>query len=1218
MPPTRRRSVVSARFLRPVDLVDLHVTAVGARLKTTNRGTTLVADGDPGHLIITFAFQHLGEQAYPQTLVSPAPSGFARHRAAQPSRLVYDLPPTFEMAWNGKELLHTLPTLRLRVVPLATPGPDSYPEDESPASGPRDFVLPPWVITPPVVGTLPLHGRRRVEAAVVDAVQSRLVRGRTRHVGRGAITRVGGRGRLVPEPIPIGPVRPRPGPKPRPRVPAADETALEVPYRLIVSPSAEQGAFAHEVAPVVAPGDDARVELWATRLTTRLEDEDAGFLGHTDAEVQRVVRAVWSPDLESDDAASNTDVALFSTNPIDRRSLVRQSASTHEGVTPIPFRVTTLSLSALGAWVDWRGAWDTTAYGAPQGWAGDVTDVSSYRHVAQMGRDSYVRLTYPGFLFPFGHRCEWVKLTERKVDEDTRTAYLRQRYFIVLKDTTRAWTERDTPLSQVTLEPLVTPDLDPIPAEADPGGDNTTPVSPFFPRRGNVDFRWDILGIDQAGDTVTLSAPLLFVPDAWVKTQRATQTPTEVAADVSGQWAPRSTIGAGGQQVSYAVPAAYGDTQLETNTLTWAGHLDTAAFTSRPFLERSNAVVPSLRHLAGQAPGVDLEFATAFLADDPGDDEERSARAPGFGPVNPSGLFLRLASAPVSVDFTSGSDRSGGFVTPNLSVKALSRSLGAVGDDGTTAGGLLDGQFDPTTFLGDALPKLFGLFSLVDLIEAFTGEELDLSDAPSFITDALDTISMIATQVERLKTAIEDTRQRLEDDLAAAAEMHQGAISAIEDAQAELEAVATDLLDKLTALGAALAHLLDDPAAADQAADAAADLAGSLEGLRPVVNHPRLPAAVRSELSKPLEALISALSVMEDVLDAIDQFVEGILDPPESVSARFEWRPPIGSWPGEPPDAVFHAKDPHGFSLAVEVRASTSGPPSADVSAELRDFALVLLPGEPLMAMNFSRIGFRVGSNTKPEVDVVFGGMEFLGALGFIETLRRMIPFDGFADPPYVDVSPAGVTAGFDLELPNVSVGVFSLENISLGADARVPFLGDAVTVGFNFCSKESPFRLTVMCIGGGGWVALRLSPMGMVSLEMGLEAAASLSIDLGVASGSVSIAVGVYLRLEGDGGSLSGYFRIRGEVDVLGIISASITLELSLTYDFATGKMIGRASIVVEISVLFFSASVEISVERQLAGSKGDPVLADLMPPDAAGHSDAWSDYCAAFAPTA
>jgi hypothetical protein len=302
--------------------------------------------------------------------------------------------------------------------------------------------------------------------------------------------------------------------------------------------------------------------------------------------------------------------------------------------------------------------------------------------------------------------------------------------------------------------------------------------------------------------------------------------------------------------------------------------------------------------------------------------------------------------------------------------------------------------------------------------------------------------------------------------------------------------------------------------------------------------------------------------------------------------------------------------------LAIEVRAGATTPPRVDVAAELTEFRLQLLPGAPLMGLAFSRIGFRVASGGKPQVDVVFDGIEFLGPLSFIDTLRRMIPFDGFADPPFVDVSPEGVKAGFDLALPNVSVGVFSLENIALGADARVPFLGDAVTVGFYFCTKDSPFRLTVMCIGGGGWVGLRASPKGLVLLEMGLEACACLSVDLGVASGSVSISVGVYLRLEADKGLLTAYFRIRGEVDVLGLISASITLELSLTYHFETGKLIGRASLVVEVEVLFFSASVEITVERKLAGSKGDPVFRDVLPPAPDGTNADWSRYCEAFAP--
>ena len=69
---------------------------------------------------------------------------------------------------------------------------------------------------------------------------------------------------------------------------------------------------------------------------------------------------------------------------------------------------------------------------------------------------------------------------------------------------------------------------------------------------------------------------------------------------------------------------------------------------------------------------------------------------------------------------------------------------------------------------------------------------------------------------------------------------------------------------------------------------------------------------------------------------------------------------------------------------------------------------------------------------------------------------------------------------------------------------------------------------------------------------------------------------IGIYMRLEGDKGSLTGYFRLRGEVDVLGLISAAIELYLSLTYQFDTGKMSGQA-ITVQVKVLVFSGSVKI-----------------------------------------
>ena len=185
---------------------------------------------------------------------------------------------------------------------------------------------------------------------------------------------------------------------------------------------------------------------------------------------------------------------------------------------------------------------------------------------------------------------------------------------------------------------------------------------------------------------------------------------------------------------------------------------------------------------------------------------------------------------------------------------------------------------------------------------------------------------------------------------------------------------------------------------------------------------------------------------------------------------------------------------------------------------------------------------------------------------------------------------------------------------MSLGADVQVPFLGKSVTVGFNFCTRERPFTLTVMFLGGGGWFGLRISPEGLDVLELGLEAGACLAVDLGVASGSISAMIGIYLRLEGDDGSLTGYFRLRGEVDVLGLISASIELYLELRLPVPTGKMHGRATITVEVKVLVFSGSVKISAERQFAGSNGDPTFLQIMGAEA-GTSAAWTEYCLAFA---
>jgi hypothetical protein len=974
--------------------------------------------------------------------------------------------------------------------------------------------------------------------------------------------------RVAPNATPAGEATPE---RRDPEPPAPLETAIEAPYRLVVSPSA-RGAFRHASTPVGPPD---RAELWRTHLTVHpaADGEPPEAAGDP---AQRVVRALWTRDAEQDPGLPAFDQPL---TPGDRQAIVDQTHGGDPRNAGTPLEVARLELSALGAWFDWKQSWDLPA------------DVVDYRHQAFMGRDAYVRVAYPGLLFPFGHRCYLVKITEREVrHRDRPVAYLWQRWFIVLRQPTRTYppADRDDPFGQVTISPLVTPDIDRPPEDG----------QPFVPTRNGVPFPFTLTTVDRGGQVRTWAAPLLFLQAA----ERRGRTVVLGADQASARYFPVREIPGRGQTLAVAPPVRAGDTSVEVTHLVFDGAVDQAAATSRPFLTSVRAVVPAMRHLAPQAPAVDLVLAPVYLA------EGLPVRAPGAPPVpgpNAGEVVLALTSAPAAVDFTSGSDRSGGFVAPNLAVRGVSRALGAVGESGAGPSPLTAGTFDPAAFLSGAVPKLFGLFSLLDLLEAG-----GLDEAPAFVSDALDAVTRLTTEAQRLRTAVDEAQARLAAEVTAAA--HGGARAVAQRAKDELDARTAALRGHLDALVAAVGGL---PGAPAPVSDAAVALAGDLRPLLDAIGLPGVPAAVRAALTVPVQALTTLTGLAADAA-GLARMLDGAVS--GQVTARLAWRPAIRPWglPGVP--RIFAPHDPHALHVDVEVRASASAPPVVDVVAEIAGFDLNLVGdgGGGLMRLVFRRVGFHAGSAGKPEVDVVFGGIAFLGPLSFVDRLRELIPFDGFSDPPFVDVRSDGVTAGFDLTLPNVSVGVFSLENIALGADARVPFLGDAMTVGFHFCSKDAPFRLTVLCIGGGGWLVLRAAPKGLVLLELGLEAAAALSVDLGVASGSVSIAVGVYLRLEADKGLLTAYFRIRGEVDVLGLISASITLELSLTYQFETGKLIGRASLVVEVEVLFFSASVEITVERRLAGSKGDPTMLELMPPDADGANADWVAYCDAFAP--
>ena len=377
----------------------------------------------------------------------------------------------------------------------------------------------------------------------------------------------------------------------------------------------------------------------------------------------------------------------------------------------------------------------------------------------------------------------------------------------------------------------------------------------------------------------------------------------------------------------------------------------------------------------------------------------------------------------------------------------------------------------------------------------------------------------------------------------------------------------------------------------------------------------------------PRNVILSALTAVKDTLNQdLAKLVEILTG--DELTTRFDWNPEIESWPNASAP-LFRANDKKGLLVAVEAKVKRNGTssPKISVNCSLKHFDLVLIAPKSFIELNFEKIEFSVDSASKMDVDVLLSDIKFLGPLSFVETLRDLIPLNGFSDPPYLDITSKGIDAGFSISLPSICCGALNIANLSLGAGFTVPFIGEPLSVRFNFCRREQPFLLTVYGLGGGGFFGITIDPNGVQILEASLEFGAAVSIDFGMASGGVHIMAGIYFRMEQDAASLTGYFRMGGNLRVLGLISASIELYLSLTYEFSSGKCTGRAQLTIEVSVFLFSASVTISCERKIAGSNGDPTLRQMLGyrPDLSLNEEldliddesvqyAWREYLEAF----
>lgn len=311
-----------------------------------------------------------------------------------------------------------------------------------------------------------------------------------------------------------------------------------------------------------------------------------------------------------------------------------------------------------------------------------------------------------------------------------------------------------------------------------------------------------------------------------------------------------------------------------------------------------------------------------------------------------------------------------------------------------------------------------------------------------------------------------------------------------------------------------------------------------------------------------------------------------------------------------------------GTAATLDLTATITTPrgdPSGSTSVvvgDLQHFTVALLDGAKFLEVRFDRLRFQAETGKKTDVDVEIREVVFAGALEFVNDLKDYLTYSsgGFS----IELQPTQLQAGFELPLPSITLGIFALQNLTFAAGTTIPFTGKPIRFRFGFNTVDNPFLVSVMIFGGGGFFELAIGADGVESFQASLEFGVVAVLDFGVASGSISVTAGIYLAIgvenapdnpEGEA-ELTGFIKLKGEVEVLGIISLGIFMKASFTYiPKPVNKAIVKAVIIVEVDVWPFSGEVEIEYEKKFGGSS-DPTFGQSL------SEQQWIEYTAAFAP--
>jgi hypothetical protein len=365
---------------------------------------------------------------------------------------------------------------------------------------------------------------------------------------------------------------------------------------------------------------------------------------------------------------------------------------------------------------------------------------------------------------------------------------------------------------------------------------------------------------------------------------------------------------------------------------------------------------------------------------------------------------------------------------------------------------------------------------------------------------------------------------------------------------------------------------------------------------------------------------------------------------PDKVQTTLHWQPdlqilnnnPSLTDPPAPDQPPIITTTDTALTIDAQIVSPLDGTdPTFTVTGTLTNFGLNLLS---VIVVTFDRVQFTIQRGKKPDVSTEGVDVEFVGPLSLVNQLAELLPPDGFSDPPAIEVTPEGITAGYSLGIPSAGVGAFSLENIAISAEMELPFVDKPVALRLSFSERFHPFLVTVSLVGGGGFLAIELSTRGIQGIEGSMELGGNITVSLAIIEANAHVMMGFHFGIRQDSGGIlmdfTAYIRVGASVDLLGIVGISVDFYLGLGFTpkflmtsppaGILGVVSGVASVTVGVHILFVDKTFQLTFERSfnipsrahipLIGTLSLPILDDPSF-DEMISSDDWQQYCQAFA---